>query len=117
MSSLGNYFSEYRTASGMPIVRCSYAAQGKRWRGGLSVPTLNFKRLQELYEEAIPLFERALSIRTKKLGPNHPDTIGTQTALDTVRRKVKVREQNDRCRSKAKLHAQPIARWPGAVYI
>ncbi|CAN0302795.1 unnamed protein product, partial [Ectocarpus sp. 4 AP-2014] len=38
--------------------------------------------------EAIPLFERALAIRTKKLGENHPNTVGTRNSLEGVRKKV-----------------------------
>eukprot|EP00903_Cladosiphon_okamuranus_P016965 g15639.t1 len=43
---------------------------------------------QENYTEAIPLLERALAIRTNKLGDNHPDTVGTRINLDAVRKKV-----------------------------
>ena len=42
----------------------------------------------EKYTEAIPLLERALSIRTKKLGENHPDTVSSQNNLEIVRKKV-----------------------------
>ncbi|CAB1096067.1 unnamed protein product [Ectocarpus sp. CCAP 1310/34] len=41
----------------------------------------------EQYTDAVPLLERALSIRMKKLGENHPDTVSTQNSLDVVRRK------------------------------
>lgn len=58
-------------------------------RSGLSLSTLNLKRSQEEYRKAIPLFERALSIRTKKLGANHPHTVGTQNSLEIVRKKVR----------------------------
>ncbi|CAN0531109.1 unnamed protein product, partial [Ectocarpus sp. 8 AP-2014] len=34
---------------------------------------LNLNRPQEKHTEALPLLERALRIRTKKLGENHPD--------------------------------------------
>ncbi|CAN0492088.1 unnamed protein product, partial [Laminaria digitata] len=43
---------------------------------------------QEKYTEAISLLERALSIRTKKLGGNHPYTVSTQNSLELVRKKV-----------------------------
>lgn len=59
-------------------------------RRGLSFSTLTLQRPQEEYGEAIPLFERALSIRTKKLGANHPYTVGTKNYLESVRRKVRV---------------------------
>ncbi|CAN0533840.1 unnamed protein product, partial [Ectocarpus sp. 12 AP-2014] len=38
--------------------------------------------------ETIPLLERALAIRTKKLGENHPDTVSTRDNLEVVRKKV-----------------------------
>ncbi|CAN0212696.1 unnamed protein product [Ectocarpus sp. 6 AP-2014] len=44
--------------------------------------------MQEKYPGAQPLLERALSIRTKKLGENHPDTVLTRKGLELVRRKV-----------------------------
>ncbi|CAN0216421.1 unnamed protein product [Ectocarpus sp. 13 AM-2016] len=43
---------------------------------------------QENHKEAFPLLERALTIRTKKLGENHPDTVGTRNRLEFVREKV-----------------------------
>ncbi|CAN0519334.1 unnamed protein product [Ectocarpus sp. 12 AP-2014] len=43
---------------------------------------------QEKYTEAISLLKRALSIRTKKLGENHPDTVSSQNTLEIVRKKV-----------------------------
>lgn len=33
--------------------------------------------------------ERALAIRTKKLGENHPDTLSTRNNLDAVRKKIR----------------------------
>lgn len=47
------------------------------------------ERPQENYAEAIPLLERALAIRTSKLGENHPDTVSTRNILDAVRNKVR----------------------------
>ncbi|CAN0156244.1 unnamed protein product, partial [Pylaiella littoralis] len=38
--------------------------------------------------EAIPLLKRALSIRTKKLGEDHPYTVGTRNSLEIVRKEV-----------------------------
>lgn len=51
--------------------------------------TLHLKPPQENYMEAFSLLERALAIRTKKLGENHPDTISTQNDLEAVRQKVR----------------------------
>ena len=48
----------------------------------------NFKRYQEKFTEAVPLLERALSIRTKKLGDNHPDTVSTHNGLEVVRKEA-----------------------------
>ncbi|CAN0543991.1 unnamed protein product, partial [Ectocarpus sp. 8 AP-2014] len=45
-------------------------------------------RAQEKHTEALPLLERALRIRTNKLGENHPDTVGTRSDLEFVREKV-----------------------------
>jgi len=39
---------------------------------------------QWVYAEARPLFERALAIREKVLGPDHPDTRTTQAALADI---------------------------------
>lgn len=39
--------------------------------------------------EACSLLERALAIRTKKLGENHAGTISTQNNLEAVRQKVR----------------------------
>ncbi|CAN0163684.1 unnamed protein product, partial [Ectocarpus fasciculatus] len=44
---------------------------------------------QEKFTEAIPLLERALSIRKTKLGDNHPYTVGTHNSLKVVREKVR----------------------------
>ncbi|CAN0202076.1 unnamed protein product, partial [Ectocarpus fasciculatus] len=44
---------------------------------------------QEKFTEAVPLLERALSIRTKKLGDKHPDTVSTQNWLEHVREKIR----------------------------
>ncbi|CAM9945683.1 unnamed protein product, partial [Ectocarpus sp. 8 AP-2014] len=43
---------------------------------------------QEKHTEALPLLERALRIRTNKLGENHPGTVGTRSDLEFVREKV-----------------------------
>ncbi|CBJ28328.1 Tetratricopeptide repeat family [Ectocarpus siliculosus] len=59
-------------------------------RTGVSFSALHLTRPQEHYVEAIPLFERALSIRTRKLGGSHPDTAGTRNGLDVVRRKARL---------------------------
>ncbi|CAM9890379.1 unnamed protein product, partial [Ectocarpus fasciculatus] len=47
------------------------------------------KRSQEKFTEAIPLFERALSIFTKTLGDNHPNTVIAQNWLEVVREKIR----------------------------
>lgn len=39
--------------------------------------------------EAIPLLERALSIRVEKLGGSHPDTVSCQNSLEIARQKVR----------------------------
>ncbi|CAN0518584.1 unnamed protein product [Ectocarpus sp. 12 AP-2014] len=44
--------------------------------------------IQDKYTEAVPPLERALSIRTKKLGGNHQDTISTRAVLERVREKM-----------------------------
>ena len=51
--------------------------------------TLHLKRPQSNHSEAIPLLERALSIRMKKLGGSHPDTISSQNNLESVQKKVR----------------------------
>ena len=33
---------------------------------------------------ALPLFERALAIRERVLGPHHPDTVATRRALEEL---------------------------------
>ncbi|CAN0585338.1 unnamed protein product, partial [Ectocarpus sp. 12 AP-2014] len=38
--------------------------------------------------EAIALLEKALAIRTKKLGEIHPSTVSTRNDLEAVRNKV-----------------------------
>lgn len=38
------------------------------------------------------LFERALSIREKKLGTDHPDTVNTQRGLEFVRKQLRAEE-------------------------
>ncbi|CAM9906297.1 unnamed protein product [Ectocarpus sp. 8 AP-2014] len=43
---------------------------------------------QEQHNAAIPLLERALSIRKERLGINHPDTVGTHINLEVVRKIV-----------------------------
>ncbi|CAN0387184.1 unnamed protein product [Pylaiella littoralis] len=43
---------------------------------------------QEKYTEAISLLKRALSIRTKKLGEDHPYTVGTRNSLEIMRKEV-----------------------------
>lgn len=45
-------------------------------------------RLQGKYSEAIPVLERALSIRKTKLGDDHHDTVDSQNSLDDARRHV-----------------------------
>lgn len=50
---------------------------------------LHLKRPQAKYTEAIPLVERALSIKTEKLGENHPDTVATRNALECAQEKVR----------------------------
>lgn len=67
--------------------------------------------LQEKYTEAVPLLERALSIRTKTLGRNHPDTVSSQNGLNFVRAKVRARLAH----LVGKRHAPPIARRPLAI--
>lgn len=74
----------------------------------LNVTPLHLKRPQEKYTEAIPLLEEALSIRTKKLGENHPDTVKSQNNLEIVRKKVRAQLG----RLVGKRHAQPISRRP-----
>ncbi|CAN0533124.1 unnamed protein product, partial [Ectocarpus sp. 12 AP-2014] len=37
---------------------------------------------QHKYTEAVPPLKRALSIRTKKLGGNHQDTVNTRAVMD-----------------------------------
>lgn len=49
---------------------------------------LHLKRRQEKYTEAIPLLERALSIRTQRLGGNHPQTIRIRGSLELLRTMV-----------------------------
>ena len=81
-------------------------------RTGLSFSILHLKPPQEKYTEAIPLLERALSIRTKKLGENHPDTVSSQNSLEIARKKV--RAQLGRLVVKRR-RAQPIARGHGTT--
>ncbi|CAN0369397.1 unnamed protein product [Ectocarpus sp. 12 AP-2014] len=45
--------------------------------------------IQDKYTEAVPLLERALSFRTKKLGGNHQDTVNTRAVLERVLEKVR----------------------------
>ncbi|CAM9923934.1 unnamed protein product, partial [Ectocarpus sp. 4 AP-2014] len=51
---------------------------------------------QEKNAEAIQQLERALSIRTKKLGRNHRETVNTQKGLNKAREKVTLCRQQDR---------------------
>lgn len=46
---------------------------------------------QEKYDEAMPLLERALAIRTKTLGESHEHTVDTRSWLGYVRHKHQVR--------------------------
>lgn len=55
--------------------------------------------------------ERALSIRTKKLGENHPGTVSSQNSLEIVRKKVRAQLG----RLVVKRRAQPIARGHGTA--
>ena len=41
----------------------------------------HFVWIRDKYEEAEPLYRRALTIREKVLGPEHPDTAASLTAL------------------------------------
>ena len=43
-------------------------------------------RVQGAYERALPLFERALAIREKALGPNHPDVATSLNNLAALHR-------------------------------
>ncbi|MCJ1313658.1 hypothetical protein MMC25_007337 [Agyrium rufum] len=60
--------------------------------GGLDINSVSatwfglFYQGQGRYDEAETLFERALAGREKKLGPEHPDTLGTVENLATVYR-------------------------------
>lgn len=40
---------------------------------------------QGMHNEAIPLLERAYSVRRKRLGENHPSTVETWISLEHVR--------------------------------
>lgn len=50
-------------------------------------PAHIFDRPQGRHDEAVQLFERALSINTKALGDDHPDTVDTKNMLEGVRGK------------------------------
>lgn len=50
--------------------------------------TLHLECAQEKHSEAVPLLERALSIRVKRLGENHADTVSTLDSLNLARGKV-----------------------------
>ncbi|CAM9992802.1 unnamed protein product, partial [Ectocarpus sp. 8 AP-2014] len=39
-------------------------------------------------DQAVPLLERALSIRMKALGSSHPDTVAIQNKLEQGRKQV-----------------------------
>lgn len=56
-------------------------------RTGLSLSTLHLKRPQDKHAQAIPLLKMALSIRMKKLGGNHPDTVSVRNSLEVVRKR------------------------------
>ncbi|CBN80054.1 hypothetical protein Esi_0031_0001 [Ectocarpus siliculosus] len=49
---------------------------------------------QGKHNEALPLLERASSIRGKKLGENHHYTVDTQISLERVQKHVRERETN-----------------------
>lgn len=76
----------------MPSSSLEFQSVVLKIEGGIYVrftPTFhsNFD-LQERYIEAIPLLERALSIRMLKLGGSNPDTVNTQNSLEFTREKV-----------------------------
>jgi len=69
---------------------------------------------QSKHPEAIALLERALSIRMKKLGESHPDTVGAQSNLEFVRGKFEGRWWTVLgWLSVGKPRAYPTARIPG----
>lgn len=44
--------------------------------------------LQGKHNEALPLLEKAIRIRVKKLGETHQDTVDTQAFMERVREQV-----------------------------
>lgn len=51
--------------------------------------TLHLNRLQAKPDEALPLLQRAVRIRTKELAEHHEDTVKTQKLLEHVQQQVR----------------------------
>ncbi|CAN0426266.1 unnamed protein product [Ectocarpus sp. 12 AP-2014] len=73
-----------------------------------NVTTLHVTLLHGKHTKAIPLLERALSIRAKELGGDHPPAVTAPNNLEIIRQKV--------CAQLgclvAQRHAQSVARRP-----
>lgn len=70
---------------------------------------MHLKRPQGNHTEAIPLLERALSIRVEKLGGTHPDTVSARNNLEFVKKKDSCTVVGPSCRQ-ASSRAQRILR-------
>lgn len=66
--------------------------QSRRTCGGLFTALLCTQRRQGSDDVAIQLLERALSIRTEKLGEENQDTVDTRNFLELVRRRALAQE-------------------------
>lgn len=70
------------------VLSCSVICRIRVVFGQYRAARTPYVRPQGKYSEAIPLLERALSIRKAKLGDDHHDTVESQDSLDDARRQV-----------------------------